>query len=304
MNVKNTFSKITIIAAALLLVFCSCTKEEEMAEPDGGSTNMIPVDGGTSVEQLHGYSENIKSRDILFFSYTGADFFVECEKENDALRILSRGGYSAQRDGTYFSLDYKSDDLSFLEILQKIIEDDEIAKDNGFVQRTDGLPEGLGDTIDVKYESGEAIYKSSNQAPTVSFDASQHIYDAFLELAEANGLDFTSAGSNVQLYDDADEEYLQGTWSGTHFGRQFTAEFEGSRVRIYCEGELTDDCEYVIYEGCVREDRLKEGVSEAESEYDYEEFSEISCFRKANDFTITAYFMKDSYSTDRLYKQD
>ena len=28
MNVKNTFSKIAIIAAALLLVFCSCTKEE------------------------------------------------------------------------------------------------------------------------------------------------------------------------------------------------------------------------------------------------------------------------------------
>ena len=28
MNVKNTFSKITIIVVTLLLVFCSCTDEE------------------------------------------------------------------------------------------------------------------------------------------------------------------------------------------------------------------------------------------------------------------------------------
>ena len=264
---------------------------------------MIPVDGGKKEEHLSGYKEKIESKDIVSFSYKGIDFIVKCEKEDNILHIESKGGNVYDRDGTYFVLDYNSDDLSFLKTLQKIVEDDDIAKENGHVVEVAGLPEGIGDTISIEYQSGETIYKSSNQAMTISEEASKHIYEAFHKMAVDNGLDFNSEESNVQLYDDADNVFLQGIWSGKHFGREFVVEFEGNRIKIYCDGELTDDCEYVIYEGSVRKNQLVEGKSSANSSYDYQEFSEISCFRKSNDFTIVAYFMKGSYSTDTLFKQ-
>ena len=39
------------------------------------------------------------------------------------------------------------------------------------------------------------------------------------------GYDFTSEGSNVKLFDDPDEEYVQGTWKGKHFGDDIEVTF-------------------------------------------------------------------------------
>ena len=135
------------------------------------------------------------------------------------------------------------------------------------------------------------------------YEAAKLIYDAFHEEALKNGLDFNTKGSNVKLYDDADEEFLQGTWKGTHFGREILAEFEGNRVKIYVDGKLTDDTEYIIFEGAVRPNRLKEGVTEPQSNHDYVEFEGCSCIRKMDEISLTAYFMKESYSTCRLLTQ-
>ncbi len=99
------------------------------------------------------------------------------------------------------------------------------------------------------------------------------------------------------------EADFQGSWKGTHFGQEWLAVFEGNHVRIYCDGQLTDDTDYVLIGDVVRPDRLKSGVVQPVDEYDYEEFSVISSIRKDNESMLTAYFMKDTYSTCDLLIQ-
>lgn len=259
--------------------------------------------GGRHEFMLEGYPYKIESDELVKFSFQNRDFSVSCELKDDGLHMGATGGNSSRRDGTKFSLSYTTSDVSVLAKLNKIIKDFDMAKRNGYSCTVDGLPGGCGDSIKAEYTSGEKLYLYSNQSPTVHFDAVKQIYDAFHEDALKNGLDFNTAGSNVKLYDDADEEYLQGKWKGKHFGTQILAEFEGKHVRIYADGKLTDDTDYVIFQGCVRVNKLKEGKSQPQSDHDYEEFVGCSCMRKKNDFTMTAYFMKESYSTCDLLKQ-
>ena len=109
---------------------------------------------------------------------------------------------------------------------------------------------------------------------------------------------------NGTLFEDTD---LQAdAWAEVirrHFGREILAEFEGSHVRIYVDGKPTDDTEYIIYDGNIRPNKLKEGVAEPKSEHDYVEFEGCSCMRKKNKICLTAYFMKESYSTCDLITQ-
>ena len=262
------------------------------------------VDGGVVKDQiLKGYNETINSKDIVNFKYNNSDFVLECELKEDGLHVISRGGYSYQRDGSYFKLGYNAKDNSLLNELQDIIDKYGITKNNGYVHETAGLPAGLGDNISVLYSSGEKIWKYSNQSPTISDDAVDAIYNAFKKCAQENGYDFTSNGSNEVLYDDADVNYLQGTWKGIHFGKEYVFKFYSDYVKIYEDGKLTDDTKYIIIEGKIVSNKLKNGIDSSNNYHDYEEFSNISTMSKKNDFTLTAYFMKDSYSTCDLIKQ-
>ncbi len=293
-----------ILSAVVIGVIAGCAVKKQRE-----ASVMIPeveMPGAHREYDMEGYSEEIVSREIVSFWYANGSFSVFCERNEDgSLQITSSGGNASRRDGTAFSLNYAAEDDGFSARLQELIEQYSLARKNGHVTHVNGLPAGIGDTLSVKYESGEKIYKTSNQFRTVQDDASAAIYEAFHEKAVANGLDFTTAGSNVQLYDDADEQYLQGTWKGTHFGREVVATFTGNRVKIWYDGELTDDTEYTIFEGDVRPNRLREGVTEPKDAYDYEEFAVVSSFRKKNKILIVAYFMKDSYSTcDLLIQKD
>lgn len=268
--------------------------------------NDIPYEElpGAHIERkLDGYSDVIKSKEITSFEYTCGDFSVSAKVEEDGIHITSRGGYSTHRDGKYFILNYIYNG-DVMERIGELIDKYNLSINNGYTVHVNGLPEGLGDYLNVKYASDEAIYKVSNQCRMNSDEIVNAIYELFHSFAIENGLDFNSEGSNVLLYDDADCEYLQGTWKGKHFGDEFIVEFNGNHVKIYKDGKLDDDCDYNIYEGNIRTNKLKDGVSEATCENDYEEFNTISCMRKKNSFTIVAYFMKKSYSTCDLLKQD
>ena len=259
---------------------------------------------GAHIERkLDGYSEEIKSNEITSFEYSCGEFRVSAVKEEDGIHIYSNGGTSYRRDGKYFILKYIYNE-NVMERIIELVNKYNLSRNNGYVVQVNGLPEGLGDYLNVKYASLESIYKTSNQCRMLSDEEKAAIYELFHIFALENGLDFNSAGSNVQLYDDADLEYLQGTWKGKHFGDEFIVEFKDSHVKITKNGKLDDDCDYTIYEGCIRTNKLKDGVSEATSDYDYEEFNTISCMRKKNSFTIVAYFMKESYSTCDLLKQE
>ena len=290
----GVISLITLAVLAIAVVILS-KGDEDMKEV---------IDGGTVKDRkLDGYSEDIKSKDIVKFEYTTGDFYLYCELIEDKLRVVSKGGYSNDADNPYFKIGYNSKDKTLLTDLQEIIDKYEISKNNGYEHETAGLPYGLGDTILVTYSSGEKIWKTSNQSPTIKEEASKEIYESFRKCAKANKLDFTSEGSNEALYDYADNNYLQGSWKGTHFGREFVVKFYGNYIKIYEDGKLTDDTRYVIVDGHVVTDKLKENIKDEKGYFDYEEFSVISTMTKKNDFTLTAYFMKDSYSTCDLLKQ-
>lgn len=270
-----------------------------------GDDTVMEVDGGVvKNHRLKGYNEKINSTEIISFEYIGSSFSVSCELNGDILHVKSKGGNSTERDGTYFVLDYDSKSHDILNKLQDVIVKYKINKNNGYEYEVAGLPSGLGDTISVLYKSNEKIWKYSNQSPTISDEAVKEIYDIFHECALDNSYDFTSAGSNVLLYDDATKDYLQGTWKGSHFGKKYTIIFAGDNVKIYEDDKLTDDTNYVIIDGSVVSCELKDGVQLANTRHDYKEFSVISTISKKNSFTIVAYFMKDGYSTCDLLKQE
>lgn len=257
--------------------------------------------------QQHEYHDSlapktIKSDELMSFSFLNCVITASCKLEEDGLHVFASGGSSNNRDGTSFKLKYCSCTNFLLEKLDRIIKQYDLARNNGYSCHVDGLPQGCGDSISAEYKSGEKLHMYSNQTPTVNFDASNAIYQAFHEDALKNGFDFNTSGSNVKIYDDADVQYLQGKWKGKHFGSEMIAVFTGCTVKIFVDGKMTDNTEYCVFEGKVRTNKLKEGIVKAGSDHDYEEFEGCSCFAKKNDFTLTCYFMKGSYSTCDLYR--
>ena len=261
------------------------------------------VCGGRHEGKLDGYKDEIESKEITSFNYGCTKFSVSCEIKDDKLHLFATGGYSNNRDGKYFKVSLDTEDMSLLGKLQEIIDTYNLSRNNGYTCHVDGIPE-CGDHISIEYASGEKIYKVSNQVPTINGEAAQEIFNAFHRFVHKHGYDFTTKGSNVQLYDDADKEYVQGTWKGTHFGREIVATFTDDKVVITVDGNETDNTTYTIYEGHVTTDKLKDPSKEVSNYHDYEYFNGVSIFSKKNYFTMTAYFMGDSYSTCDMHNFD
>ena len=259
--------------------------------------------GGKHEGRLDGYKDEIESKDLTIFEYYNTKFHMHCELKDDRLYLSSTGGYSTNRDGKYFIVRFDTDDLDLLPKLQDIIDKYQLYKNNGYTCHVDGIPE-CGDYFSAEYKSGEKIYHVSNQFPTVGGEAQQDIFNTFHRFVHKHGFDFTSEGSNVQLYDDADVDYVQGTWTGKHFGREIVATFDKDHVTITVDGKETDNCKYTIYEGHVITDKLIDPNKEVTDYHDYEYFNGVSIFSKKNYFTMTAYFMGDSYSTCDMHNFD
>ncbi len=251
------------------------------------------IDGGIVREgRMDGYREEIESKDILSFSYQHPNFRVSCTKEGNKIHVLSSGGKSYERDGSHFKLEYDVEDKEFLQELQRIIEEYHLSKNNGYVEEVAGLPSGLGDTLSVEYETGEKIYLSSNRGLNLSNDAILEVYEAFHALALQNHYDFTTEKSNQVIYDDATEEFLQGSWKGTHFGDEILVTFTKNIIQIFVNGEETDHEEYKIVEGTIQKNSQEN-----------ENFKGVSYLKKKNKILLVAYFVEDSYSTCDLLIQ-
>ena len=244
-----------------------------------------------------------KSDKIVSLSFSAHGCFLSCEKLSEGgVRITASGGNFSARDGTAFQLNFITYDAGFLDSLQKVITEHRLYSSNGFSEYVPGLSGELGDSFAAKYESGEEIHTSSNRTATVPDEAAKSFYALFRSEAQNCGFDFTTAGSNVKIYDDADEEYLQGTWRGKHFGWDCSAVFEGNRIKFFYDGMLTDDEEYVVVDGEVCRNLPAPGVTEPKKPKDYAPFCGFSTIKKKNGFTITAYFKKGTYSTGTLLR--
>ncbi len=261
------------------------------------------IEGEVKEEILPGYQDEIKSNHIISFEYQNSDYYFSCELEDNKIHIISKGGYSNKRDGRYFHVDYQSENLDFLNQLQRIVRKYQLSNQNGYCLEVSGLPEGLGDYLEIKYDTKERIRKENNQSRNLEEEPIQEIYQLFLEETKAHNLDFTSKGSNVLLYDDANEEYLQGLWKGNHFGEEIEVIFQRNQVKIIINNQITDDIEYVIIEGNIRPKILKNQNKNPENQYDYEEFQKISNLKKKNDHILVAYFYHPAYSTCELLRQ-
>ena len=263
------------------------------------------IDGGRHESKLKECSDFIKSKNIISFSYVGTDYVVSAKKENNKVEITAKGGGKYNlRDGSYFIIKYDTEDDSIFKLLQDVIDENNETRGNGHCTNVAGLPAGIGDTLNVEYDSGEKLYKYSNQCPTVTPDSVKKFYDIFHNFVKKDGYDFTSEGSNVQLFDDPDEEYVQGTWKGKHFGDDIEVTFNGNKVTISVNGKIVDEEEYTIFEGVIVPNKLKDGIEKATSYHDYEFFKVVSHMTKKNWFTITAYFVENSYSTCDLMNFD
>lgn len=75
-------------------------------------------------------------------------------------------------------------DVSFLDILQQIISDYDLAKHNGFQHSVSGLPDMYGHILDITYASEETIYASDNQSGFLASSVSAELITRF---AEASG---------------------------------------------------------------------------------------------------------------------
>ncbi len=251
--------------------------------------------------KLPGYNDKIRSKSITFFMYSNPKFKLGCELDAVGnLHIYAMGGNILDRDGTGFSLNYISKKKDILKNLLEIIKKQKVSHNNGYILEVEGISNNLGDTISVKFKSDEKIYKSSNKFHTISEEAIQLIYDAFHQNAIDNGFDFTTEKSNVKLYDDATEQFLQGRWIGQYLGKNYIVDFVGNSIKIYCDGLLTDDNHYFIIRGSVRQEKKKPNVQIPSSEYDFEEFNGISSFKKKNETTLLGYFSNDNATIDLI----
>lgn len=303
------FLRTAAVMAAFIFPFLACSAPDTDTEPQAC--------GGTHQERDAGAPREIISRNIVSFELTlydpremsrqllpgGGDpprredilaRFMKLVKNPDGtVTVEARGGSlypTARRNGLTFHVRFTAPDRDYTARLQDLVVRRSLIRNNGLVVHTYGLPSGDGDRLSVKYDSGEYIYRRINTGPLLDYDTAFEIYDLFRTMTRDQGLDFNTKGSNVQLYDDATEEFLQGTWKGTHFGNECTVIFTGNHVRIYYGGKLTDDADYVIDEGWIvpadqngGKDRLR--------------FQGVAVMSKKNSFTLSGTVLRNKASS-------
>lgn len=250
--------------------------------------------GGKTEKKGNPFASLPKSEYITDFLYERDDYSLQLREEKEGLyAVTAEGGNPYERDGTKFIVSYNCADTRLLKNLNKIIKEQKLYLDNNHVIHVNGLPPKLGDTLSVSYDSGERIYRSSNQSLMLSDEQAACVYNAFLRDAKRMGFDFSTAGSSQPIYDDATEEYLQGTWKGTHFGTDVVAVFTGKHVTITYGGKLTDDTDYVIIEGSVKPDRTYESHGRTY----YAGFNSCTAFHKNTASMITASVYREGASS-------
>lgn len=245
-----------------------------------------PVCGGRTEEYIKGLHDDIEITEILSFSFERqGDYTFKVSEEDGMYHVESSGMSRFGRDGTEFVLDYMTDG-KLVEKLREICIKYELSKDNGHTIHVAGLPPCGGETIDVRFKSGDRIYRSSNQGSMVPKDAFHEIFDAFRSDAKKHNFDFTTDKSMIN-YDDADYTYLQGTWTGTHFGKHVYVEFIGENVTIMIDGKTTDKCKWQVVDGRVIPDNGEK----------YPKFNGMSCMTKYMANGLTAHFYENKSSS-------
>ncbi len=172
-----------ILAVGVVLVLSllsSCAGKETIKEED--------MPGGLRDKSWEA-PKTIQSKEILRFECElnfntiqegGYDFAVfQLVREKDhASYQMSAYGNGIEPIGLQLDLP-----LATLDDLQTLVDQYDLPRYNGIDRQVNGLPEGLGSLLLIKYASGERVYAHDKSSGFMDYRAVNAIHDFFLELA-------------------------------------------------------------------------------------------------------------------------
>ena len=146
-------------------------KKMDMTEEDGGIVKTVNVNAPKIINYTQIMIFECKFSTMAFLDLD-ADignrvYILEAWLENEFVngRYRHRSRFENNVDAIFKA------EQSFMERLQRIIEEHNLAKNNGLCVEVKGLPDMYGAKLRVDYASGERIYTSNNQDNFLSVSA-------------------------------------------------------------------------------------------------------------------------------------
>ncbi len=162
--------------------------------------NEVEMPGGRKEYKYQDAARTITSKEITSFKceferpylwqapYSYCIFDLE-RKDDDALCKIQ----TIRRPQIIADLEFETP-LSALDSLQTMIDEHDLAKQNGISNHTNGLPERFGVSLRVEYVSGEWLSFQDNQDVIISEKATVDLHDFFRDLAQEAGYHFVADG--------------------------------------------------------------------------------------------------------------
>ena len=154
-------------------------KKMDMIEDDGGILKKVNVNAPKIINSTQIMIFECKFSTLAFLDLD-ADignrvYILEARLENEFVngRYRHRSRFENNVD-----VKFKAEQF-FMERLQRIIEEHNLAKNNGVCVEVKGLPDMYGAKLRVDYASGERIYTSNNQDNFLSVSALQAMLRLF-----------------------------------------------------------------------------------------------------------------------------
>ena len=99
-------------------------------------------------------------------------------KSGDGVFLYFQKNASPHRNAEMYSYwAYIKEDI--FPSLVKLVNEEDLAKNNGYHSQTHGLPDNFGGSADIRYESGERISFSDNSTPVITFKTGTEILRLF-----------------------------------------------------------------------------------------------------------------------------
>ena len=162
-----------------MLVGCTNNADEEVEE-DGGKNNNTDFDA----------PKLVNSTEIIKFSceFSLLAFAEDPEPPLQCGTYLLEAEAKDEKVSCRYCLDFRDGesedesfetDTSFMEELQKIALENNLAQYNGISISVSGLPDMYGAKLSIDYESGEYIYATDNQDCFLSMKAMKELVELF-----------------------------------------------------------------------------------------------------------------------------
>ena len=217
---RMTWLIFILFTAAVLLMGCSKTSNENTDE----------IDGGVRINTSYDAPKEIKSTEIKSFycefsnlTMMNEDTFLEnkvYQLKASLKESIVQGSYQTYAGGEKMEETFEAEP-EFMNDLQKIVKKHNLVQNNGLSYCVSGLPDQFGAVLEVEYESGERIYASNNQDNFLSIAAMEALDELFRKQFET---------TNTMFKDDEFPKVLDVTVSKQFFmeninGRYITLEY-------------------------------------------------------------------------------